>query len=753
MSNLSDLLPAGASGKKAEFTASGAISSGDTVVVNTDGTVSVVASVTPSFPTTNKVFESGQVKYVAATYDPINKLVVVAYTDISNSNYGTVVAGAISGNVISFGTPVVFYSASTDYVDIAADTINGDCAIVYFAQSWGRTALASLNGTSISIGTGDFYQAGVAYSKVTFCEGAQRWVVAWQAGANSNYLWAGMLYRSGSSLSETGKVQVVAQVPVALDIVYDSNQDLVVIAYTNSSDSNYGYAVVGNFISNSTQVSFTDSANTRFSLSTGSVSVRGLAFDSDTNQVVALVMYSNAVLLYVMQASSAGIVYGSPSAYLNNGAGSELPAITYDATTQQAIVALTSGNLMAVVSVDIGNLTATQRAVTTSTQWTSTQLECLSVVSEPGTGVSPVLMGTRVNTNRGECFIYNGIDTNALPAKKFVGIAEEDISNSATGEIVLTGGISENVSIPVIKNNSTVYLQRDGSLSLTVSPITAGMAFNAATRATPDTSLWSYESKSLSVGSQDTIPNGVAFNNDGTKLYIAGNANDTIYQYALTTAYDVSTGSYESKSFSVATQLTGPCGLAFNTSGTKMYVQDFNTDTVFQYSLSTAFDVSTASYDSVSLDASGQDTSTQAMVFKPDGTSLFIAGNTNDTVYQYDLTTAFDLSTASYASKSFNASAQVTTAAGIGFTDSGKKMYVLDNSDQDIHQYTLTTAYDVSTASYASASFDTTSQDSSAFGIVFKPDGTKLYVVGRTNDAVYQYATTGFVANRILLNG
>ena len=92
---------------------------------------------------------------------------------------------------------------------------------------------------------------------------------------------------------------------------------------------------------------------------------------------------------------------------------------------------------------------------------------------------------------------------------------------------------------------------------------------------------WSYESKSLSVASQDGIPNGMAFNNDGTKLYISGNSNDTIYQYALTTAYDVSTGSYESKSFSVATQLTGPCGLAFNTSGTKMYVQDFNADTVF----------------------------------------------------------------------------------------------------------------------------------------------------------------------------
>ncbi len=182
---------------------------------------------------------------------------------------------------------------------------------------------------------------------------------------------------------------------------------------------------------------------------------------------------------------------------------------------------------------------------------------------------------------------------------------------------------------------------------------------------------WSYESKSLSVASQDGIPNGMAFNNDETKSYISGNSNDTIYQYALTTAYDVSTGSYESKSFSVATQVQCPCGLAFNTSGTKMYVQDFNADTVFQYSLSTAFDVSTAFYDSVSLDASGQDTSTQAMVFKPDGTSLFIAGNTNDTVYQYDLTTAFDLSTASYASKSFSVTSQQGFPTGIAFSSDG----------------------------------------------------------------------------------
>lgn len=753
MSNLSDLLPAGASGKKAEFTASGAISSGDTVIVNTDGTVSVVASVTPSFSAV-KTFESGSVNYIAATYDPINEVVVVAYADAGNSSYGTVVAGVISGDTISFGTPVVFYSSSTEYIDIAADTINGDCAIVYRAQTWGRMSLASINGTSISIGTGDFYQATALYSKVTFCEGALRWCVAWQASANSSYLWAGMLYRSGSSLAETGKVQVVTQVPTYLDIVYDSTQNVVVIVYKNNNDSNRGYAVVGNFISSPTGVSFTSSANTKFS-GTSAIDAPRLAFDSDTNQVLAVALTgSDYPTVYVMQAGPTGIAYGSP-VILNNSTFSQHPDITYDATTKQAIVACTngSGGFIRVVPATVGDLTVTEGTFTASTSYASTAGQTIAVVSEPSTGLSPVFYRSRYTSDRGDCLPYDGINTNALPTKKFVGVAEADISNSATGEIMLTGGISETVSIPVLENNSTVYLQKDGSLSSTVSPISAGMAFNAATGATPDTSQWSYESKSLSVGSQDTIPNGVAFNSDGTKLYIAGNSNDTIYQYALTTAYDVSTGSYESKSFSVASQLTGPCGLAFNTDGTKMYVQDFNNRTIFQYTLSTAFDVSTASYNSVNLDASARGSNSYGMVFNPTGTSLFISFASNDTIFQYTLSTAFDLSTASYASKSFDASQQVGNAAGIGFTNSGKKMYILDNNDDDIHQYTLSTAYDVSTASYSSSVFDLTSQDSDCFGMVFKPDGTKLYVVGRTNDRVYQYSTTGLVATKILLSG
>jgi sugar lactone lactonase YvrE len=58
-------------------------------------------------------------------------------------------------------------------------------------------------------------------------------------------------------------------------------------------------------------------------------------------------------------------------------------------------------------------------------------------------------------------------------------------------------------------------------------------------------------------------------------------------------------------------------------------------DTIFQYSLSTAFDLSTASYDSVSFNASSQDTVPQGLTFNNDGTKMYMVGSTNDRVYQY----------------------------------------------------------------------------------------------------------------------
>jgi hypothetical protein len=66
-------------------------------------------------------------------------------------------------------------------------------------------------------------------------------------------------------------------------------------------------------------------------------------------------------------------------------------------------------------------------------------------------------------------------------------------------------------------------------------------------------------------------------------------------------------------------------------------------------------------------------------------------------------------------------------------------MYVLGLSNKTVYQYTLSTAWDVSTASYASKSFSTTAQDTTPYGFSFSADGAKMYVLGYTNKTVYQY--------------
>ena len=293
-----------------------------------------------------------------------------------------------------------------------------------------------------------------------------------------------------------------------------------------------------------------------------------------------------------------------------------------------------------------------------------------------------------------------------------------------------------------------------------------------------DLSTASYASKSFSVTSQEATPRGIDFNSDGTKMFIVGDTADTVFQYSLSTAWDVSTASYDSVSFAVSSQETAPHTFRFVNSGTKLMVLGITNDTVYQYSTSattysTTFDcenanvfeteldanttvvfsnppasgtpVPSTSYDIAeatvvtTLDISSQENQVQALFVKPDGTSLYIVGSGSDTVYQYNFTTAFDLSTASYASKSFSITAQEPAPTSLFFKSDGTKMYVLGGNQDSVFQYSLSTAWDVSTASYDSVSFSVSSQDISPGDLTFSSDGTKMYVLGRTNDSVYQY--------------
>lgn len=257
----------------------------------------------------------------------------------------------------------------------------------------------------------------------------------------------------------------------------------------------------------------------------------------------------------------------------------------------------------------------------------------------------------------------------------------------------------------------------------------------------PDLANASYDSVSFSVTAEASDPHGIFFKPDGTKMYVTDDGNNALYQYSLSTAWDVSTASYDSVSFSVVTQESIPTQVYFKPDGTKFYLTGFASDTVFEYSLSTAWDLSTASYNSVSFDASGTTTTPNALSFKPDGTKFFLGDFITDLIYQFSLSTAWDLSTASYDSVSFSVASQEGTVSDIHFNPDGDKMYIIGPNADSVFQYSLSTAWDLSTASYDSISFSATSQEGNARGMAFKNDGSKLYVTGYNNNTIYQYST------------
>jgi len=281
--------------------------------------------------------------------------------------------------------------------------------------------------------------------------------------------------------------------------------------------------------------------------------------------------------------------------------------------------------------------------------------------------------------------------------------------------------------------------------------------------------------QALTTSTQDTSPSSLFFKPDGTKMYITGKTNDRVYEYDLSTAWDISSASIN-QNFSVSSQDTNPHGIFFKPDGTKMYVTGWTGQDLNEYDLSTAWDISTASY-LQNFSFSSQDTAPRQISFSPDGTTMFMVGITNDNIYQYSLSTGWDISTASYiklrsisadeinawglfvssdgkylyttgsssdyvnqyALGLFSIQAQESDANGLSFKPDGTKMYIVGRSGDDVNEYDLTTAWDTSTASFLQA-FSVAAQETTPHDLFFKPDGMKMYIVGQTGDDVNEYS-------------
>ena len=208
-------------------------------------------------------------------------------------------------------------------------------------------------------------------------------------------------------------------------------------------------------------------------------------------------------------------------------------------------------------------------------------------------------------------------------------------------------------------------------------------------------------------------PQAIAFNDDGTKMFVLHNRtnngasqdDDRVEEYDLSSPFDISSSSISSvQAFKIVkAQETAPRGLAFNNDGTKMFVVGTQEDgrvknRVHEYTISTGFDLSSTVNFVDSFSVNSQDTDPQGIAFNNDGTKMFVVGNQDDDVNEYTLSTGFDVSSASFVDE-FEVDGQDNTPRGIAFSNDGKKMFVVGDQHSDINEYTLSTAFDVSSAS------------------------------------------------------
>lgn len=228
--------------------------------------------------------------------------------------------------------------------------------------------------------------------------------------------------------------------------------------------------------------------------------------------------------------------------------------------------------------------------------------------------------------------------------------------------------------------------------STTVSAVYVGStkiweAASGVTWTDPDIANASYDSVSFDISSQSSVSIDIFFKPDGTKFYILDLTADTLFQYSLSTAWDVSTASYNSVSYALPTDITIPSGMFFNSDGTKYYIPCRGSDYIYELALSTAYDISTSSYNSVRINVATVDNTPESVYFSPSGDKMFFVGAGNDNVYRYSLSTNYDLSTASYDNVSFSVSTQEAVPVGISFKSDGSKMYIVGLDSDAIYQY------------------------------------------------------------------
>jgi sugar lactone lactonase YvrE len=95
------------------------------------------------------------------------------------------------------------------------------------------------------------------------------------------------------------------------------------------------------------------------------------------------------------------------------------------------------------------------------------------------------------------------------------------------------------------------------------------------------------------LSANDPAPSSIIFNDDGTSMYMTGRANPNVWEYSLTRGYDL-TDVNALRTLNTLGEEPLPEGITFNNNGSKLYSIGSDTGSVWEYDLTTNYDLNTA---------------------------------------------------------------------------------------------------------------------------------------------------------------
>ena len=471
MSNLSDLLPAGAGAKSADFVASGTLGSGQTVVLNSNGTVSVVAETSiPQAIGTKTPYSNGQVVYQSAVYSPTSNKIVILYADYGNSQYGRGIVGTVSGNSITFGTPADFNTNATTYISGVFDSTFNQIIVAFRASSGsGQTVIGTISGNSISFTSPvtfapSFYQGSLAIDSVN-----NKVVASWGDSTNSYYGTAIAGSFSGSAITWGTSSIFQSSTTYNTNVIYVPPNDKFLITYYNVTSGSGGKASVATV----SGTSITFGSASVFLTSNNSLNGKSV-FDSTNNKIVTTWQdtSTNAGYGNVGTITGTSISYGSPVQF---NATVDSPFPIYDAVSEKIYITFADATNSNRGSFILGSVSGSSISFSGKTEFITTDI--YQSASAYDSTSNKMVTSFRDNALTKGSAVVVQLASTSTNNTSFIGITDQAIASGASGKVVVQGGVSEKVT--GLTANTDYYVQSDGSISTTVSSVPAGKALSS----------------------------------------------------------------------------------------------------------------------------------------------------------------------------------------------------------------------------------------------------------------------------------